>query len=178
MGSDTVKPDIYAILVEGNQPFPKRSDCKNTPSVHCILTCPKNQYRCQFTLLLDSEKTYSLFLADKDLLVDDTAGVFVFSPLKSGVVVTHKDKEGRSFVRLNVDGGSLNSLDACLSAIEAFKNDPNNTQNIEKLEKAKYFLNALVGYLSKKQSLPSFDTITSIDAICKIHNDQIKPQTY
>ncbi len=176
LGKKTAKPDIYAILREGDQPLPKRSDCKNTKSVHCILSCPENQYRCQFTLLLDSKKTYSLFLADKDLVVDDTAGIFVFFPLKDAVGVTYNDKDGRSVVRLS--SVNLDTLDACFSAIETLTNNPANTQNIENLKKAKDFLDDLVNYLMKTQPLPDFNTIAFIGAQCKIYNDQVKPQTY
>jgi hypothetical protein len=140
LGKKTAKPDIYVILVDEskrqNQPLPQRNDCKDTPYAHCILECPENQYRCQFTLLLNSEHDYSLFLFDKDLLVDDNAGVFVFSPhypssnlwqLKSKFL-TVEDIHGKSVVSLSETG--YDPFDACLSSIETLANDPKSGSSL------------------------------------------------
>ncbi|GCL51170.1 hypothetical protein NIES3804_27470 [Microcystis aeruginosa NIES-3804] len=177
LGSKTAKPDIYAILVEGNTPFPQRTDCQDTPSARCILVCPENQLNCQFTLLLNSQKAYSLFLGDKDLLVDDTAGIFAFYPsqLTEGSLIL-QDKEGRSVVKLSK--ANINPLDDCLFAIEALSSGSPNSAN-DQLKKAQDFLKLLINYLTKQQSsLPDFSTIQFIAGSCKPFADQVKPQTY
>jgi len=175
LGKKTAKPDIYAILVEGNQPFPKRSDCEDTPSARCILKCPENQYRCQFTLLLNSQKTYSLFLADKDLLVDDNAGVFVFSPPPqlNSQSKTLIDKDGRSVVKLT-SNVSDEPIDACFWAIEILADDPNSASF--KVQMAKNFLESIDK--NKKGFLPDFGSVLWTLGGCKDYFEQIKPQTY
>ncbi|MFM7978603.1 MAG: hypothetical protein ACKPKO_04745, partial [Candidatus Fonsibacter sp.] len=131
----------------------------------------------QFTLLLNSQKAYSLFLGDKDLLVDDTAGIFAFYPsqLTEGSLIL-QDKEGRSVVKLSK--ANINPLDDCLFAIEALSSGSPNSAN-DQLKKAQDFLKLLINYLTKQQSsLPDFSTIQFIAGSCKPFADQVKPQTY
>jgi hypothetical protein len=188
-GNKTAKPDIYAILVEGNEPFPKRKDCDNTSSAICIFECPKDQLRCKFTLLLNSQQQYSLSLGDKDVLVDDMAGIFDISSSQltklSQGPLTLKDRKFRSVVNLSLVNVNQNDLSDCLFAIETLASDNVNNPNgsdIQKLKKAKSFINLIISYLitGKIQiGLPDYRIPQWIAGACKPFTESVKPpQTY